>query len=449
MTPSPKLEGGNHRLRVRAPAAPGRDRDALHALLAIASAAQQERRKPPQKQDLPAPTVAGDAVAAPLSEPAPEDALKRMAESVRAITEASGVAIAVARGAEMVCVASAGTCAIEVGASIDLDRGLAGRCARTGEVQNCPDSENDARVNREACRELGVRSMVMMPLRRRRQVVAGVLSVFSHEPEHFSPRNLRFLEFMAGLVLEAVERSQPEPFPPAVSPQPAAPLRLTVALATASTRSQGESQEELRPLGTWTRRSRLRVAGLALLLAAVALLWMGWPQIQSWLHPSLNTRQPAAEARAPESTPPASAPQVLPKSQAAPEVAAAALPEPSAVPPAAAVDGRAQLTNLRYSSVSGTTRVVLELDRAVRYQAGRLDRPPRLYFDLQDAHVALAGRSFPAADPLLLSLRVSQNQRDVARVVLDLKVPADYSAVLQSDPPRLVIELRAPATPAK
>ena len=446
MTPSPKLEGGTHRLRVRAPGAAAADRDALHALLAIASAAQQEGKKPPQKEEQAIPAAPEKTVAARAREATPEDALKRMAESVRAITEASGVAIAVARGAEMVCVASAGKCAIEVGASIDLDRGLAGRCVRTGELQNCPDSENDARVNREACRELGVRSMVMVPLRRRRQMVAGVLSVFSDGPARFSPRNLRFLEFMAGLVLEAAERGQPEAFPPPVPPQQAAPLRLTVALATASAHSDGESREILAVLGTRGPWSRQRIAGLALLLAVLALaalLWMGWPQMQNWLHPPASP-PPAAETRAPE-TAPATAPQVSPESQAAPEVAAAASPEPPAVSPAA--DGRARLTAVHYSSVPGGTRVVLELDRVVRYQASRLDNPSRLFLDLEDTHLALAGRSIPADDPLLRSIRVAQYRRDVARVVLDLEDSADYSATLQPDPPRLVIELRAPAGP--
>jgi putative methionine-R-sulfoxide reductase with GAF domain len=434
MMHSSKMEGGA--LRPRAPGAAAADRQALHALLAIASSAQQELKRPPQKEQL-APAVApGEATVAHGKRPLPQDALQRMAESVRAVTEASGVAIAVARGAEIVCVASIGTCAIEVGASIDLDRGLAAKCVRTGEAQSCSDSEHDPGVNREACRELGVRSMVMFPLRRRRQPVAGVLSVFSDRPAHFTLHNLRFLEFMAGLVLEAAERGQEPSAAPAVpaTEPPGAPVAEPIP------DSQEESSEELPLLEASAPRPRRWIAGVVLPLAALAVGALLWPEIQSRLRPPANPQAPAAEVRAPEPA----APQASAQSQPASASAVTPLEVPAV--PSAAPDGRALLTAMRYASAPGMTRVVLDLDRAVRYQSGRLDHPPRVFLDLADTHLALAGRSFPADDLLLSSIRVAQNQQEVARVVLDLKVPADYSVTQESSPPRLVIELHA-ATP--
>ena len=430
---SSKMEGGA--LRPRAPGAAAADRQALHALLAIASSAQQELKRPPQKEQLAPAVASGETTAAPGKRPPPQDALQRMAESVRAVTEASGVAIAVARGAEIVCVSSIGTCAIEVGASIDLDRGLAAKCVRTGEAQSCSDSENDPGVNREACRELGVRSMVMFPLRRRRQPVAGVLSVFSDRPAHFTLRNLRFLEFMAGLVLEAAEYN----LEPSVAPaSPMEPLRSTVAEAAPD--RQEDWLEELSLLGASPPRSRRWIAWVVLPLAALVVGALLWPEIQGRLRPPVNSQAPATEVRAPEPA----ASQASEQSQPAPAPAATPVEAPAV--PAAVPDGRAQLSAVRYASAPGMTRVVLELDRAVRYQGGRLDHPPRVFLDLADTRLALAGRSFPADDPLLNSIRVAQNQQEVARVVLDLKVPADYSITLESNPPRLVIELRAPAT---
>lgn len=426
MTSPAKLEGDNHRMRARAAGASGRERDALHALLAIASAAQQERGQPAPQPEPDASAGAGETPAPP--PPAGQGVLQRMAESTCALTQATGAAIAVARGAAMVCVASTGKCAIEVGACVELDRGLAGRCARTGEVQECPDAEHDDRVNQQACRELGVRSLVMVPVRRRRQAVVGVLSVLSDEPAHFSSRHLRFLEFMAGLVLEATEHGRQEtsaaPTPPFAPPQAAA-------------------REAEPPAVARTRSSRLRIAGAVSLLALVvaAMAWLGWPQIQSRLRPKPSpppTALPTPEAAAPV------LPQLPAESQAAPAVAAQ--PQAQALP-LASPDGRAQLTAVSYSSVPGGTRVVLELDRAVEVHAGRLAAPPRLFFDLDNTHLALAGRSFPADDALLRSIRVAQYQQDVARVVLDLKAPADYSAALESAPPRLVIDLRAVAPP--
>ena len=331
-----------------------------------------------------------------------------MAESICAVTEASGAAIALAHGAGMVCVASTGTCAIEVGASIDLDRGLAAKCVLTGEVQHCRDSEHDPGVNREACRDLGVRSMVMMPLQRRRQPVAGVLSVFAERPAHFTARNLRFLEFMAGLVLEAAERGQG----PAAAPEALPP-------------GSGQADDRGLTLLGSARPSRRRFVWLALPLAALAAIGLLWPEVQSRLRP-------------PASAPPSTAPVRASKP-------AVSVPTVSALPPAAP-DGRALLTGIRYETAPGVTRVLLDIDRAVVYRAGRLDHPSRVYLDLADTRLALPGRSLAARDPLLDSVRVAQNQQDVARVVLDLKAPADYSITLQPTPPRLVIELRAPAS---
>lgn len=417
--PSPKLESGALR---RAPGPTAADRDALQALLAIASSAQQELKKPPQKEEEAPAVTPGEAPPAPRSGPLPNDALQRMAESVRAVTEASGVAIALARGAEMVCVASTGNCAIEVGAGIDLDRGLTAKCVRTGEVQSCADSEKEPGVNREACRELGVRSMVMFPLRRRRQAVTGVLSVFAERPAHFTLRNLRFLEFMAGLVLEAAERGQ-EPY--AAPSAPPAETLPSPAAEPAPACSHEDSLEGLTLLATRAPRSRRWIAWVILPLAALAVGVLLWPEIQIWLRPPVSAQPPAAEAQAPA---PAQTPAEAP-----------------AAVPLAAPDGRAQLTAVGYASAPGMTRVVLELDRAVHYQAARLDHPPRLFLDLADTRLALSGRSFPADDPLLSSIRVAQNQHAVARVVLDLKLTADYSVTQEPNPPRLVIELRAPA----
>jgi PAS domain S-box-containing protein len=69
----------------------------------------------------------------------------------------------------------------------------------TGEIVRCDDSENDDRVDREACRRVGARSMVVVPLKRRAATV-GVLKVFSPQPKAFDEEDVRTLQLMAGLV---------------------------------------------------------------------------------------------------------------------------------------------------------------------------------------------------------------------------------------------------------
>jgi hypothetical protein len=48
-----------------------------------------------------------------------------------------------------------------------LERSLSATCARTGAVQRCEDTEADDRVDPDAFRTTGIRSMVVVPLTHR------------------------------------------------------------------------------------------------------------------------------------------------------------------------------------------------------------------------------------------------------------------------------------------
>src|SRR5579863_6585157 len=79
-------------------------------------------------------------------------------------TDATGAAIALTRDGEMVCRATTGTNAPDLGVKVEMDSGLSGACLRSGQIQDCADSETDQRVNAETCRQLGVRSMLIAPI---------------------------------------------------------------------------------------------------------------------------------------------------------------------------------------------------------------------------------------------------------------------------------------------
>jgi len=50
-----------------------------------------------------------------------------------------------------------------VDARIDRDSAFSGACFQQAQVVVCDDTETDARVNLQACRQLGARSMVAVP----------------------------------------------------------------------------------------------------------------------------------------------------------------------------------------------------------------------------------------------------------------------------------------------
>jgi GAF domain-containing protein len=106
------------------------------------------------------------------------------------IAEASGVAVALADSAGMVCRASAGL-APNVGVRVTPGSGLSGECLRTGKTIYCEDTQNDSRVNPDASRSLKLRSSLMVPIFHDRKI-AGILSVFSPRRDAFK-EDLRWL----------------------------------------------------------------------------------------------------------------------------------------------------------------------------------------------------------------------------------------------------------------
>ena len=96
----------------------------------------------------------------------------------------------------MVCRATTGQHAPELGTRVETASGLSGECLRTGEVQYCPDTETDTRVDAEACRELGIRSVLLTPLHDSAGAF-GILQAFSSRPNAFGDRDMNTLAALA------------------------------------------------------------------------------------------------------------------------------------------------------------------------------------------------------------------------------------------------------------
>src|SRR5579862_4375383 len=90
--------------------------------------------------------------------------LNEIVEHARLATGATAAAIALARGDEIVCRATTGANAPDLGVKLDVDAGLSGACVQTKQWQRCDDTETDSRVDAEVCRDLGVRSILVYPV---------------------------------------------------------------------------------------------------------------------------------------------------------------------------------------------------------------------------------------------------------------------------------------------
>jgi TonB family protein len=139
-----------------------------------------------------------------------EIVLNEIVEQACLATCATGAAVVLWRGNELVCRASIGASAPALGAQMDSRAGLSGLCIQTGLVQRCDDALTDARADHEASLRLGVRSVMVVPLARPTGVL-GILEVFSAHPTAFGERDERTLVVLGHRVLRNVERAA-QPF---------------------------------------------------------------------------------------------------------------------------------------------------------------------------------------------------------------------------------------------
>lgn len=122
--------------------------------------------------------------------------LSLLAQEALVRLDAAGIAIALHNGTAMVCEARAGKSAPELGTLVDIFSGITGRCVRENRALRVHDTESDPRVNRAACRTLGIRSLAVAPVHDGERL-SGIIEAVSGEPGKFTDDSLRELQGFA------------------------------------------------------------------------------------------------------------------------------------------------------------------------------------------------------------------------------------------------------------
>jgi putative methionine-R-sulfoxide reductase with GAF domain len=215
-------------------------------------------------------------------------------------TGAGGAALALLTGDNMTCQARSGEMAPPLGANVDLNHGLSGACIRSRQAVSAEDTENDSRVDREACRALGIGSILAVP------VIAGprILGLL----EVFSPRRRAFTRAHEMLLLQLVEAiPKPAPAPLQLDPakteellamsEPASPAEASTPIPeTHEEPEQAPKEHHARAL---SRNLYLVIMALVAVGATVAG-YLSAPAIQRrWF--SAEARLTAVSAAAPQS----------------------------------------------------------------------------------------------------------------------------------------------------
>jgi diguanylate cyclase len=115
------------------------------------------------------------------------------------LSQADGAAIELLEGEELVYRAVAGTALGQSGQRVPVAGSLSGLCLQQGNALVCDDAELDPRVDLAACRRVGLRAMVVIPLKYQATTV-GVLKAMSRSPGHFDQEHLRGLELLSKVV---------------------------------------------------------------------------------------------------------------------------------------------------------------------------------------------------------------------------------------------------------
>jgi N-acetylmuramoyl-L-alanine amidase/GAF domain-containing protein len=439
--------------------------EALQALLAFSSLHEQIRAR--RARDGARPSPADDWQ---LEHFLLDEVLQLVAERALAITGVDGVAIALAEGNAIVCRASAGSIAPDAGVRLDPNSGFSGECLASGRIVRCDDAETDSRVNLQACRRLGVRSMLAVPLSAKENVI-GLVEAFSNEPYGFNDSDVRSLSLLAELILSAMKPEEEDRLSEisrrvvrnaAVESEPvllivptpedlghSAELPKESAVETSATVAPEGSKSSDHPVDLAELEGTSRFRPGVAVVAAVVLLAVALGAGVWWV---LGHRAHSVRAGAHLVAPSAPRPTAQPASAIAGPVASptnaavdAAADESDSSPQASEESGALpRVTDIRHWSSADSSTVVIDIQDQVQYEAHRLPNPERIYFDLHDTTLAsaLLNKIIAVNDGLLRRVRVAQPVAGVTRVVLETNSASDFSVSLEPNPYRLVVEVR-------
>lgn len=249
--------------------------------------------------------------------------LNDVVEQARSSTGATGAAIALFREGELVCRATSGENAPDMGVRVDAHSGLAGACVSTGEIQQCQDTDSDGRVNAEICRQLGVRSMLIAPLVDGQKLI-GIIQVFSAWPHAFGKRETSALQVIAGRIAES-NREAETGFAPTSPELPAEPsqtgsaevssvdvLSTQITSAPITSAPMGEEpiqpEEKSAPLAIESEpRRAFDVWGVVLVVLVIAAalllgLLLGWRRAAEFTKQSAQVRTSNSASATPAPT---------------------------------------------------------------------------------------------------------------------------------------------------
>ncbi|MBZ5683802.1 MAG: TonB family protein [Acidobacteriia bacterium] len=192
-----------------------------------------------------------------------------IADAARVLSGADGTALGLETRGTIVCQACSGEIAPPIGAPINAESGISGECLRTLSMLVCHDAMIDPRVDTEACRSLGIRSVAAVPVRGPMGAL-GILEAFAARPDAFDGDALRSLRDLA-VIAETACMREARTHAPVAKPLPA------ITGPTAYSTPPLVTEDILDGLSEPSKKRLWIVGAVALtLLLTIAVAWWSW-----------------------------------------------------------------------------------------------------------------------------------------------------------------------------
>jgi len=123
--------------------------------------------------------------------------VEAVVERIPTFTNAEGALVEYIEGDEMAYRGASGFARPLLGTRVKCEASLSGLCVRLGQILRSDDILVDPRVDMSPFHDIGVRSMVVAPLKHEGSIV-GVLKIVSSSTYAFTVRDVKVLELQTG-----------------------------------------------------------------------------------------------------------------------------------------------------------------------------------------------------------------------------------------------------------
>src|SRR5579864_1185137 len=152
-----------------------------------------------------------------------DGAMDRLVESARNAANATGVAVALLKGGQLIYRAGSGSAATYVGRQVTASLTVSADTARRREILRVEDAQTDTRIEGAICRQFGAQSLLILPIYDVRGL-AGVLEVLFSEVHVFQHSEVRTYQLIARQIEAAIlQAAQLEQKTAPVTQQPITP----------------------------------------------------------------------------------------------------------------------------------------------------------------------------------------------------------------------------------